>query len=573
MRTSWIVAVIALSAGPTAATPADDEPAVRAMKDELARSMDKLELPGLGKPYFLSYELWDSSVARAEASFGMLTRSSEAPRRFIDIDLRVGSHAFDNSNVADADRQSITITSDDDYGSIRRDLWLATDKAYKSAGETLERKQAVAKAESKGADDAPSFSAEARSNITDVTAVAALDVGKLETLAKKLSAVFRKNADVHHATAYVAESSGRRYFISSEGSQSIQTDHGVTILISCDTQADDGMPLHDSVSFTADRFQDLPSEAEMLAEVEKLSSELSALRKAPIVDDYGGPILFTGIAAGQVTRALLAENFSGTPAPKGDRPGMGAIGESELVGKIGQRILPVGTTVIDDPTLTKLGKLPVVGGYRFDEEGVPGTKVSLVENGTLKRFLMSRTPRKGFEHSTGHGRSTPLAPVRAHPSNLVISSTAKVADKKLLARALQTAKAAGTPYILVVEKLATIMGRDDFDPSMFSGGVFIPKPRVMKRVYVDGHEELVRGGSFSSLQLRSLKDLVGIGTSLTPYHYVASGLPARYDMMIPSPTGFTISIVCPPLLFRDIDVKKPLGPQKKPPAAPRPPAK
>lgn len=573
MKTIVALALAALVGIAHADRALDKDPAVLAMKDEMARTMAKLELPGSPKPYFVSYLLWDQRSAYADASLGALLSSSEGPRRYIDIDLRVGSPAFDNSNLAQSfgSRNSVSITDDDDYGSIRHDLWLWTDSAYKEAIESLEHKQAVAKAENKSDDDIGSFSAETPTHIVETSATKPLDLARMETLAKKLSAVFRKNPDAYRGAVRVSGFTGKRVFMSSEGTLSAQTQGRITVVITCDTQAADGMMLHDALRFQAASLDELPSEAEMVAQIEKMSQGLSALRTAPIVDDYAGPVLFNGPAAGEVLRALLAENFSGTLAPKGDRPGVGGFGESELVGKVGQRILPSGVDVIDDPALTKVAKQPVFGGYKFDEEGVAGTKVSLVENGVFKRFLMSRLPRKGFEHSTGHGRSTPLSPVRAHPSNLVLSARSKVADKEMLKTAIKAAKAAGQSYVLVVDRLATSVERDDFDYSAFSGGGSqVPRPLVLRRVYLDGHEELVRGGTFAGAQLRSLKDLIAIGTTPVAVNYVASGLGARFDSLVPNPSGFTVSISSPSLLFRDLDVKKPVKAQRKPPIASRP---
>src|SRR3990172_6220537 len=79
--------------------------------------------------------------------------------------------------------------------------------------------------------------------------------------------------------------------------------------------------------------------------------------------------------------------------------------DTAFSGKLGKRILPPGTRVYDDPTLLELGGRRLWGSYAFDDEGVAGSKVVLVEEGILKTFLMSRTPRKGLERSNGHGRA------------------------------------------------------------------------------------------------------------------------------------------------------------------------
>jgi hypothetical protein len=560
--TTFTAACVLAAGSPARADKLDDIPLVRALRDELARTTSKLELPGVGKLYFASYALWDGRRASVSATFGSLTHSQATPRRFVDIDLRVGDYALDNSNFGDGfgQRRSVTLPDDDDYDAVRRELWLASDGAYKHAGEQLDRKQAVLKQETKTGDEAPSMSRDTPANVVDIAPIATPELAPLEALAKKLSAVFRTNKDAYTGTVSIVSSVGNRYFVSSEGALAGEHGSEIRVSVQCSTQADDGTSISSSLVFAAKSFDKLPREADMLAQVEQLSRELSETRAAPMVEDYAGPVLFRGMAAAQLVRALLAENLSGTPAPKGDHPGMRSIGESELVGKIGQRILPPGFSVVDDPT----------GVYAFDDEGIAPHKVTLVDSGTLKTFLMSRTPRKGFEHSTGHARSSAMSAVRAHPANLVMSTTKGLSDRELLARALAAAKEQGLAYVIVVDKLG-VGDPADYDPSTFSGGgSIVPLPVVMKRVYLDGHEQRLRGGSFGALQLRTLKDLLAAGATGTVYHYVTSGANRRFDAMFESPTGFGVTITAPGLLFRDIDVKKPIGPHRKPPIAPRP---
>jgi TldD protein len=563
----WICVLLAIA--PAHAAPFEEIPTLRAMNDELARSIDKLELPGYGKPYYLAYQMWDVRRTSVSAQLGALVSTGTYPRRSLDIDLRIGDHKFDNGNVAEQNRsRSLTLPYDDDYDAVRRELWLATDRVYKHALETLERKRAVAKAETKADSDAGAFSQEAPSHIIDNRPLPAIDRTRLEALAKKLSGVFRANHDIQSGSASIIAFEGKHYFVSSEGSASMQSEAVVKIEVSCSAQADDGMPIHDGRVWIVETMDQLPPEATLVAEVEKLSREVSALRTAPIVDDYAGPVLFTNVAAGQVVRVLLSEDFSGTPAPKSDRPGHQASGESELVGKIGERILPAGVSVIDDPTVKRVGKAVLVGGSRFDDEGMPAQKVSLVENGVFKRFLMSRIPRKGFEHSNGHAASSAFGGLRAHPANLIVSSTAGVSDAEIRRRALAAAATENHGYVLVVERLDTSIAADDDFETMNMDGGGLTKPAVLRRVYRDGREELVRGARFGAVPMRSLKDLLAVGATPVVYSYVGSGFPSR--SLFDSGSGYYVSIVAPPLLFRDLDIKKPTGAQPTAPIAPRP---
>jgi hypothetical protein len=519
--------------------PFDTDPTVRAMKDELQRSVDKLELASFGKPYLLAYALNETRQTTITASFGALVTSDVEPSRVVAIDLHVGDYALDNTNFGAGDRERIvTLPIEDDYDAVRRSLWLATDHAYKHAVETLEHKRAVLKAEAKNSDDVGSYSKEPPSHIVDDHPLAAVDRARLEALAKKLSAVFRANPDVHTGKVTVHAFTARQVFVSSEGSSSVQSGSAVRITVDCDAQADDGMPIHDWLTFYAETVDQLPPEAELLAQVDKLSKRVSALRVAPVVDDYAGPVVFDDVAAGQILHTLFVSDLAGTPAVKSDSPGSHD-DPNPLASKVGKRVLPLGTSVVDDPTIKRLGSVALAGENRFDDEGVPAQKVSLVDNGVFQRFLMSRVPRKGFEHSNGHGVGTASAP-RAHPLNVVLASTRGVSDPELRRRAFAAAKDQGLAYVLYVDRLVTV------------GGEYLPHPGIMRRVYLDGHEQLVRGGTFGELPMRALKDLLGIGNA--PTVYTVSGT----------------SIASPPFAFRDIDVKKPTATHRKPPITPRP---
>ncbi|MDK2816181.1 MAG: TldD protein [Moorella sp. (in: firmicutes)] len=73
---------------------------------------------------------------------------------------------------------------------------------------------------------------------------------------------------------------------------------------------------------------------------------------------------------------------------------------SVYAGKKGQKVASELITVIDDPTIP--GKY---GSFRFDDEGTPGQKTILIENGILKEYMYDYlTARKEGRRSTGNGR-------------------------------------------------------------------------------------------------------------------------------------------------------------------------
>ena len=130
-----------------AQAPAQQNSVMKAMTDELQRSVSELQFKDLEKPYFIQYVILDREQYQAEATFGGLTASKKDRARLLQAQVRVGDYDFDNSEfIAQGFQpQSGVLTTtiiDDDYDGVRHSLWLATDAAYKQSVEQLARKRA-----------------------------------------------------------------------------------------------------------------------------------------------------------------------------------------------------------------------------------------------------------------------------------------------------------------------------------------------------------------------------------------------------------------------------------------------
>src|ERR1035438_6347153 len=77
---------------------AQDDVFMKAMRDEMARSMKQLTLENLEKPYFIGYRVVDSDSARVAASFGALNQSNSSRERMVTVEVRVGDYKLDNSH-------------------------------------------------------------------------------------------------------------------------------------------------------------------------------------------------------------------------------------------------------------------------------------------------------------------------------------------------------------------------------------------------------------------------------------------------------------------------------------------
>ena len=148
-----ILAQAQVSGTSQAQAPTDNDHTLQSMRDEMARSKTRLELqipgsPQPQRPYYLEYRLLDLDVREVVADFGALETTKHIRNRFMDVVARVGDYKLDSSNFVSDDgfRGFIGPTGsvgiDRDYDSLRQDLWIATDQAFKAAVETYSRKQA-----------------------------------------------------------------------------------------------------------------------------------------------------------------------------------------------------------------------------------------------------------------------------------------------------------------------------------------------------------------------------------------------------------------------------------------------
>ena len=541
------------------AVPASDEPLFTVMRAELLRSTSELRLPNAGAPYHAAYWVADLEEHDVEATLGVLVSDTTLRSRFIRVETRVGSREFDNSNfvgVGSDDGEIVireselivprAVAIDDDGPAIRRELWLATDAAYKAAVEALGKKRAHKQSEVALRPDPPSFSDQPSAQVV-VAAESRLPAFDAQKLARETSAVFRKFAEVQRSTAHVLVSNSRRRFVASDGGYAVEPAHFAALEISCSARAKDGMQVERNAVLVG-KGGGPPDERAAVEEAKRLAADVTSLKAAEVADDYSGPVLFEGKAAAQVAFELLGDSLSGTPAPMGNE----AL-ESPLSLKLGKRVMPKGFSVFDDPTITSYEGIPLLGHYVVDDEGIQGQRVSLVEDGRLKSFFMSRAPRDGIAQSNGHGRSGLMGYARGRPANLIVRAKEGLSKRELRARLAKTVREQGGTFGLVVTDLAPRVSA--------SNGGAMPPPEVIYRVSLDGKETLLRGAQFTGMTVRDLREVIGTGRDLGAYAFVAESDGAL---------DLSVSVVAPSLLFEDIEVRGPTSPSKRPPVVPRP---
>lgn len=531
-------------------------PILSAMEEELERSMI-----GLGvlspPPYFISYTVTEQDRAEVSGSNAALMSSSRLRSRWLETRVRVGSHELDNTRkVGDRDPgafagSAVQVPIEDDVAVIRRAIWLETDRQYRTAAEQLTRIRASRDVKVESAEgQAPDFSKEQPQVWIGPRATLDVDRGPWEEKVRRYTRAFRQSPAVLNCIVTFSATAENEYLATTEGTRLQFGSVRYRLELYTQSKSPDGMDINRYYNFDWTDPAEAPTDDAVMAQVRAMIAEAEGLVAAPLVDPFAGPAILTGRAA-----AVFFHEVFGHRA-EGHRQKDITEGQT-FAGKVGEQIMPEFLSVYADPTRQRLGEVVLLGHYPFDDEGVPGQRVTLVENGVLRNFHLSRSPLVGFPQSNGHGRrQVGYSPV-SRQSNLIIESRRAVSHAKLRELLIEEVRRQGRPFGLLIDDIAggfTFTGRGL--PQAFQ-----VIPLIVYRVYPDGRpDELVRGVDIVGTPLLSLKKIVA--TDDTPQ--VFNGYCGAESGSVP------VSAVSPAILISELEVQRKETSSDKPPILPPP---
>ncbi len=539
-----------------AKSAASPSPILAAMEQELNRTMpvlSKTDPPA----YFVSYTVTEAQRAEVMGSNGALLTSQEARSRWLEVQVRVGSHDLDDTRKV-GDRQSSfsggpggPVPIEDDAAVLRRTIWLETDRQYRSAAEAFIKIKTGKEVKVETAEgQAPDFSRETPHVYYGPRGSFQLDRRPWEEKVRLYTGAFRTSAAVLNSIVTFSAVAGNQYQVNSEGTRLQFGELRYRLELFIQGKAPDGMDINRYYNFDWTNPSEAPDDKTVLEQVKTLTHELQALVAAPLVEPYAGPALLTGRAA-----AVYFHEVFGHRA-EGHRQKDIAEGQT-FARKVGENILPDFLSVYDDPTMKRVGSTVLLGYYPFDDEGVPAQRVELVDHGVLRNFEMSRSPLVGFPRSNGHGRrQVGFAPV-SRQGNLVVESSRQVTDAQLRRKLIEEIKRQGKPFGLLIDDIAggfTFTGRGQ--PQAFQ-----VLPLVVYKVYADSRpDELVRGVDIVGTPLVSLTKI--LATSDRPE--VFNGYCGAESGSVP------VAAVSPAILISELEVQKKETSTDKPPILPPP---
>ena len=551
--TLFLAALLSFGVTPAGQEAAGD-PILEALASEIDRAMSALAESD-PPPYFIAVEMTEVHSVRVTAEAGGLHGYSPGHRRWIDVDLRVGSREMDSSHaLRNSDerprRAGRMVSLGDDPDRIRHTLWLEIDRRYQMARERWAKVEAESKV---------LVEEEPAQDLVEVPQVSYLGTGDAEldfdaqrwerTLADA-SRVLATHPVVLEGSARLSATAETRWFVSSEGTRLRHTSSHYRADLLVQALAEDGDNLRLYKSFDAHDPVRLPSRDEMVQAAEKLVASLAEIRSAPLEEPYTGPAILSDQAAGVFFHEIFGHRVEGHRLKQVNNA-------QTFRNRVGQQILPEFLSVYDDPTLVRAAGSDLNGHYLFDNQGVAAEKVVLVEHGTLMGFLQSRSPVAKGDPSNGHGRRQMGNDPVSRQGALIVEVTESVDDAELRRQLVELAREQGLEYGLYIDE---IQGGFTFTNRSIPNAFSINAVRS-HRIYVDGRpDELVRGIDLIGTPLEAFSKIVSAGELNDPFN----GSCGAESGWIP------VSAVAPALLIQSIETQRKRKDQATPPILPPP---
>jgi TldD protein len=529
-------------------------PLTKILLDELTRNFTFLKQQADPPPYFMGYAVTETESDVVESSGGSVDEENHSHTRDLDVTVRTGDPSFDNYRRVGNDQPRLSTSAllalDDNPAAIKRVVWLNTDKAYRASSRRLIQLKSDDKLRAAPQDASGDFSAAPAQVSFSAAPKLKFNLAEWEARLRKLSAEFNKYPGALNANVAVETQRVSKTLVTTEGTQIEQGRMFSRLLITANGKAADGMDLSTLETFEAEDPAKLPKDAEILAAVQKSGALLQDLLKAQPADPFVGPAILSGRAAGVFFHEIFGHRVEGH-RQKDENEGQ------TFTKSVNMPVLPDFLSVIFDPTAKEFEGKPLNGTYEFDDEGVKAQRLTLVDKGILKTFLMSRSPIDGFPQSNGHGRRQPGYEIVSRQSNLFVESTNKVSDAELHKMLIEEIKRQGKPYGLYFDQVTS-----GYTTTQRAGlQAFTVKPLTVYKVYPDGRpDELIRGVDIVGTPLASFAKIMATSDKSD----VFNGYCGAESGYVP------VSAISPALLVREIEVQRKERSQDRPPYLARP---
>jgi predicted Zn-dependent protease len=527
---------------------------LQAMEDELMRSQEKLKLEGYETPYFISYQIKDNEYYSIKGKYGAIASSDNDRIRRLFVDVRVGNYDFDNSIKGRSGggapfHDASDVPVDNDPDAIRAALWQATDLAYKGALTQYFNKKANNVLEIKDT-NSKSFTREKSHDYYGPELNLTFNPGEWKDKIREISSVYKNYKELTNADIVITAQKETVYFINTEGTSYIRDEVLYSIDAQVTTRAKDGKVISNYRNLYYVSPKQIPSVKEIKAIVNEMVEETLVMRNAEVLSPVSVPALLEPEAAGVVFHEAIGHRLEGERQID-DNEGQ------TFKEKVGEEVIPSFLSIIDDPSMKNFDGTHLMGYYPFDDQGVPGERVVLIDKGILRNFLLSRTPVNGFERSNGHGRASyGRAPI-ARMSNTIIESDTEYSKEKLKELLIEEVKRQNKPFGLLIKR----MKGGETNTSSYNFQAYRATPVAIYKVDPKtGEETPVRDVEIVGTPLVSINKIIATGDDYS----VFNGFCGAESGYIP------VSTVAPSILVSEIELQRKSSKKEKLPLLPPP---
>lgn len=514
------------------------EKEIRMTQDEYGRK----EIP----PYFIDMRVHDIRSSILQFTSGILVSQQQSHDRIVTSGMRIGNYITDNTSVLEdaglAENRlpvhAAKLPFEDDSLALCHSLDLGFEKAYE---QSLQQYKTYLKNEriAEKKETLPAFSEEKPAVIFEEPVCLQLNEKEFaiwKEVLRHVSETISHDTDIVKSNIALLVLDERIYYLNSEGARVVQNRPQCQIQVVAYVKTRDGGTAPMFKSYIGRDPVLLPAAGKMEDDIREFLQDLKELKDAPLADPYAGPAILSPKAAGVFFHEIFGHRIEGQR--------LNSLYDSQTFkDKIGKKVIHESITILSDPTRKTFNDIPLFGSYRYDDEGIAGKAVTVVDKGVLKEFLMSRIPIKGQMHSNGHGRAQIGTAPYSRQSNLFIQSADGVDETSLRKMLIKECKKQGKTYGYYIKEVFGGFTSTD----LFSPQVFNILPTAVYRVYVDGRpDELVRGVSFIGTPLTVFSEIMA-----TSNHYeVFNGFCGAESGNIP------VSTISPGLLIKKLETQK-----------------
>lgn len=563
----------------------NDELIFKAMQDELDRSINDLRIDGLEEPYFIEYIITKKDYYHTKATLGAILEDNKESNTFLTVNVRVGDYKFDQTNFFDINLSFFGSSDDEeryksrkipyelDYTSLRRELWLATDVAYKHAAELYSKKKSAFTNRAKKDTIRDFLEPVVNLEFKERLPIPEYNQTYLRDMTGEVSSVFKDYSEVFSSSVGVEYIPYTRYYLNSEGTKVLSKDYYTGLEILGYAKDSLGMPLYDYSTSYSNEPINLPSLDSLKAIANQIGKNITALSESKELEEpYSGPVLFTDGAAAEIIAQGLGYNFVAQRKDMTEGGFQNELPFTKLQNKIGARVVPENISIYNITHLSDTLGSQVVGNYMIDDYGELPSTDTIVKAGYLEMLLSSRVPNKRVKESSASRRQGGVMFSTLAVENL--DSDKALQKKNLLDTLLMLAKKRDLEYAIVVEKVLNQNVQFTSLYSLSSGDINLVRGEgnfgnvIAYKIYQDGRKELIKPSKTINFGIKSFKEIMYTGNDLYVYNFLANAVESPYI------TGgnqyLESTVITPSLLFEDCEIDILNTDYKKAPIVPAP---